>query len=126
YPDKIDKLIIMSPAATLVDDARIGTCMGINYNPNNIPKEIDFKNFRLNDWYFRTAKFINIYDTAKAFRGPVLAIHGEQDQVVNSYASRHYQAIYNNCKLYIIPESDHGLHINRNLVYKYILDFLKN
>ena len=126
YPDKIDKLVIMSPAATLVDDARIGTCMGINYNPNNIPKEIDFKDFKLNDWYFRTAKFINIFETAKAFRGPVLAIHGEQDQVVNNYVSRHYQAIYSNCKLYIIPESDHGLYINRNLVYKYILDFLKN
>lgn len=124
YPDKVDKLVIMSPAATLVDDARIGTCMGINYDPHNIPKKLDFNNFKLNDWYFRTAKFINIYDVARAFHGPVLALHGENDQIVNNYASRHYQAVLDNCEFHLIPNSDHGLHQNRDEVYKRVINFL--
>lgn len=124
YPDKVDKLVIMSPAATLVDDARIGTCMGVNYDPHHIPEKIDFKNFKLNDWYFRTAKFINNYDVAREFRGPVLALHGENDQVVNNYASRHYQAIFDNCEFHIISNSDHGLHQNRDEVYTRVVDFL--
>lgn len=124
YPDKVDKLVIMSPAATLVDDAKIGTCMGIDYDPNNIPEKLDFKDFKLNDWYFRTAKFVNNYDVAQAFRGPVLALHGENDKVVNNYASRHYQAIFDNCEFHLIPESDHGLHQNRDEVYKRVVEFL--
>lgn len=124
YPDKVSKLVIMSPAATLIDDAKIGTCMGIDYDPNHIPAKVDFKDFKLNDWYFRTAKFINIYDVARAFHGPVLALHGENDQVVNNYASRHYQAIFDNCEFHLIPDSDHGLHQNREDVYKRVVDFL--
>lgn len=124
YPDKVDKLVIMSPAATLVDDAKIGTCMGIDYDPNNIPEKLDFKDFKLNDWYFRTAKFVNNYDVAQAFRGPVLALHGENDKVVNNYASRHYQAIFDNCEFHLIPENDHGLHQNRDEVYKRVVEFL--
>lgn len=124
YPDKVDKLVIMSPAATLVDDALIGTCMGVDYDPNHIPGKIDFKDFKLNDWYFRTAKFVNNYDVARAFRGPVLALHGENDQVVNNYASRHYQAIFDNCEFHLIPGSDHGLHQNRDEVYTRVVNFL--
>ncbi|MBP2056874.1 pimeloyl-ACP methyl ester carboxylesterase [Lactobacillus colini] len=124
YPDKVAKLVIMSSAATLVDDARIGTCMGVNYDPNNIPEKVDFKDFKLNDWYFRTARFINNYDIAQAFRGPVLALHGENDQVVNNYASRHYQAIFDNCEYHLIKGSDHGLHQNRDEVYTRVVDFL--
>lgn len=124
YPDKVDKLVIMSPAATLVDDAKIGTCMGVDYDPVNVPAKIDFKDFKLNDWYFRTAKFINVYDVAQAFHGPVLALHGEKDMVVNNYASRHYEAIYDNCEFHLIPDSDHGLHQNREEVYERVVNFL--
>ncbi|WP_255409428.1 alpha/beta hydrolase [Lactobacillus sp. ESL0247] len=124
YPDKIDKLVLMSPAATLVDDARIGTCMGINYDPENIPKKLKFDGFSINDWYFRTAKFINIYKIAQAFHGPVLILHGENDKIVNNYAAIHYQAVLDNSKYYLIPGSDHGLHINRNEVYKHTIAFL--
>lgn len=124
YSYKVSKLVIMSPAATLVDDAKVGTCMGVDYDPNNIPPKIDFKDFKLNDWYFRTAKFINNYDVAQAFRGLVLALHGENDQVVNNYASRHYQAIFDNCEFHLISNSDHGLHQNLEEVYKRVVDFL--
>lgn len=124
YADKIDKLVIMSSAATLVDDARIGTCMGQEYDPKAVPDKLDFGDFKLNGWYFRTAKFINIYETAAAYHGPVLALHGENDEIVNNYASRHYQSIYDNCEFHLIPESDHGLHQNREEVYTRVIDFL--
>ncbi|GHV98379.1 alpha/beta hydrolase [Lactobacillus nasalidis] len=124
YADKISKLVLMSPAATLVDDARIGTCMGEEYDPNAVPDKLDFGDFKLNGWYFRTAKFINIYDTAAAYRGPVLVLHGEDDKIVNNYAGRHYQAIYDDCEFHLISGSDHGLHQNRDEVYDRVLNFL--
>ncbi|MDF4029977.1 alpha/beta hydrolase [Lactobacillus delbrueckii] len=124
YADKVDKLVIMSPAATLVDDARIGTCMGIDYDPNHVPAKLDFKDFKLNDWYFRTAKFINTFEVARNFHGPVLALHGSNDKVVNPYAVKHYQAILDNCEIHLIEGSDHGLHQGRDEVYSRVVDFL--
>lgn len=124
YNDLVDKLVIMSPAATLVDDAKIGTCMGVDYDPNNVPEKLDFKDFQLNGWYFRTAKFINVYETAKAFHSPVLALHGKNDKIVNPYASRHFEAVLDNCEYHLVPESDHGLHQNRAEVYDRVVNFL--
>ncbi len=114
----------MSPAATLVDDAKLGTCMGGDYDPERVPDKLDFNDFQLNGWYFRTAKFLNVYETAAAFHGPVLALHGEEDAIVNNYASQHYQAIYDDCEFHLIPGSDHGLHQKRQEVYDRVLDFL--
>ncbi|CCI84552.1 hydrolase, alpha beta domain protein [Lactobacillus pasteurii DSM 23907 = CRBIP 24.76] len=124
YNDLVDKLVIMSPAAALVDDAKIGTCMGVDYDPNNVPEKLDFKDFQLNGWYFRTAKFINVYETAKVFHGPVLALHSENDKIVNPYASRHFEAVLDNCEYHLVPESDHGLHQNRAEVYDRVVNFL--
>lgn len=124
YADKVDKLVIMSSAATLVDDARIGTCMGVDYDPDHIPEKINFKDFKLNDWYFRTAKFINMYDIARTYQGPTLILHGKKDKAVNNYASRHYYAVMPNSEFHLIPDSDHGLHQNRDKVYNRVVDFL--
>lgn len=124
YADKVDKLVIMSSAATLVDDARIGTCMGIDYDPHHIPEKIDFKDFKLNDWYFRTAKFINMYDVARTYQGPTLILHGAEDKIVNNYASRHYHAVIPNNEFHLIPDSDHGLHQNRDEVYTRVINFI--
>lgn len=124
YRDKIQKLVLMSPATTLVDDAKIGTCMGINYDPNNIPAKLDFGKFKLNDWYFRTAQFLNIYDVAQSYRKPVLILHGEKDKVVNNYASIRYHAIWPQSEIHLIAESDHGLHQNRQEVYNRVIKFL--
>lgn len=133
YADKVDKLVLMAPAAHLVDDAKRGRLFGVNYDPNHAPESVHLNmwerfhedDFDLNGWYFRTARFLNIYDVAQNFHGPVLAIHGEDDSIVNNYTSQHYQAIYDNCELHLIPDSNHGLQENRDMVYNYILDFLK-
>lgn len=124
YADQVDKLVLMSSAATLVDDARLGTCTGVDYDPNHVPNQVVFPEFNLNDWYFRTAKFINVYDVARTFSGPTLILHGEQDEVVNNYASQHFAAVMSNTELHLISGSDHGLHQNREEVYERVVDFL--
>lgn len=125
YPDKVDKLVLMSSAATLVDDAKLGTCMGVDYDPDKVPVELDFGDFKVNGWYFRTAKFINTYEVAANYQGPVLIIHGQDDQIVNNYASTRFHAIYKHSELHLIPESDHGLHQNRDEVYQLVTNFIQ-
>lgn len=124
YKEKIDKLVICSPAATLVDDARMGVCWGKNYDSDHVPAQVDMGKFKLNGWYFRTAKFINVFDVAREYEGRTLIIHGAKDEIVNNYVATHFHALMSNSNLKLIPKSDHNLHQNRELVYKAIVDFL--
>jgi len=43
YHEKIDKLVLMAPAATLKDDALKGSTQGYTYDPQNIPDELPIK-----------------------------------------------------------------------------------
>ena len=55
YPDLITKLVLMSPAATLIDDARLGICQGGVYDPHHIPNTVTVKQKTISGFYFRTA-----------------------------------------------------------------------
>ena len=125
YADKISKLVLLAPAATLVDDARLGKSQGETYDPHHIPDKLRIhQEWDLNGFYFRTAQFLNVYDVAQNFRGPVLDLHGAADKIINNYASRHYQAIYDNCEFHLIPNGDHGLHVGRDEVMSRVVNFL--
>lgn len=81
YRDVIDKLVLLAPAATLKDDALIGTCQGTTYDPNHIPDYVTVGGFKVGGDYFRTAQLLPIYETAQHYAGPVLMIHGLADTV---------------------------------------------
>ncbi|MEO5284928.1 alpha/beta hydrolase [Limosilactobacillus allomucosae] len=108
YPDAISKLVLMSPAATLVDDARLGICQGSIYNPHHIPDTITVNQKTIGGFYFRTAQLLPLYDIAKHFDGPVCLIHGTDDTIVNPSASLRYNDVYKNSILNLIPNCDHS------------------
>lgn len=111
YPDRISKLALLSPAATLVDDANKGQLQMANYDPNNVPDEIPLINdFVAGGFYVRTAKTLPIYEVAQHYEGPVLLVHAGNDQVVNEIASERYHAVYKNSSLHIIPGADHSFY----------------
>lgn len=126
YSDQIDKEVLINPAATLVDDARIGTCWGTNYDTEHIPDQIHLAPFTLKGFYFRTAKFLNIYETAAAFKKPALILTGSNDQIVNNYASRHYHAMLANSKFHILEGGNHNMDTVRKELDSKIIDFLTN
>lgn len=59
--------------------------------------------------YFRTAQLLPIYETAQHFAGPALIIHGLTDKVVSPEASRKYNVILPESKLYLMEGTDHKL-----------------
>ena len=125
YSDIISKEVLINPAATLVDDARIGTCWGTDYNPNHIPDKIKLQPFSLKSFYFRTAKFLNIYDVSKAFTNPSLILAGSDDEIVNNYASRHYHAILPQSQFFILKNGNHNMDKVRTKLDELIIKFLK-
>lgn len=109
YHEKIDKLVLMAPAATLKDDALKGNTQGFTYDPENIPDELPIKKgLTLGGFYLRTAQTMPIYEVARQYQGPVCLVHGLDDQVVDNIASKRYDDVYQNDKLNLLPHADHG------------------
>ncbi|APU72347.1 alpha/beta hydrolase [Companilactobacillus crustorum] len=115
YPDKIDKLALLAPAATLKDDALKGDTQGYTYDPHNIPDELPIKKgLVLGGFYLRTAQTLPIYEVAKEYRGPVCLIHGQKDTVVNNIASKRYDDVYGNDELHLLDDADHGFELGNS------------
>lgn len=124
YPDIISKEILINPAATLVDDAKLGTCWGVNYDPNHVPDKVKLDPFTLKSFYFRTAKHLNIYEVAQSFTNPALILTGSDDEIVNNYASKHYHAILTNNEFHLLENGNHNMDNVRDKLDKLVIDFL--
>lgn len=112
YPEKIAKLVLLAPAATLKDDALKGDTQGFTYDPNNIPDQLPIKKgLTLGGFYLRTAQTLPIYEVAQQYHGPVCLVHGLKDTVVNKIASTRYDDVYSNDTLHLLADADHGFEI---------------
>ncbi|HJF86379.1 MAG TPA: alpha/beta fold hydrolase [Companilactobacillus farciminis] len=129
YPEKIAKLALLAPAATLKDDALKGDTQGYTYDPKNIPDTLPIKKgLILGGFYLRTAQTLPIYEVASQYHGPVCLVHGLKDTVVNNIASKRYDDCYTNDKLHLLADADHGFEINNSrqevldIATKFMLD----
>ncbi len=107
YPDVIEKLVLMAPAATLKDDANKGTCMGETYDPHAIPDTIVALGNTIGGFYFRTGQTLPIYEWASHYTGPVCLIHGDADEIVNCSASKKFHETFRDSELNLVRGSDH-------------------
>lgn len=128
YPDVIKKLVLLAPAATLKDDAIMGTVMGTKYDTEHIPEVVSINNdtVQVGGKYFRIAKLLPIYEVTKNYKGAMLAIHGLKDVVVNPKASRRYKENMPSCELQIFENLDHGMDgEDHGKVIDKVVEFLK-
>ncbi|WP_066022043.1 MULTISPECIES: alpha/beta hydrolase family protein [Clostridium] len=107
YPNEINCIVQMAPAATLKDDAIIGTLMGTQYDPDNIPEYVNFWDKHLSSLYFSIAQCLPIYEMSSKYKGPVCLIHGTGDNIVSYNASKKYHEVYDNSQLHLIEGQDH-------------------
>lgn len=130
YPDIVDKLVLMYPAATLKDDALAGRMQGLSYDPHHIPEKQTWMSHHglveIGDFYFRTAQSLPIYEVAKRYGGPVLLLHGNADQIVPAQASERYLPGYNKPEYHVIDGGDHGFHDknSRKQALEYVTSFI--
>ncbi|MDO4466935.1 MAG: alpha/beta hydrolase [Bacillota bacterium] len=125
FKDQIEALVLMAPAAALKDDAINGTCMGIKYDPYNVPAFVNLHDmFKLGGEYIRTAQTLPIFEVAGLYEGPVCLIHGKSDEVVNYKYSEKYHEVYKNSELHLVEGEDHNIKIHREDCFQIVLDFL--
>lgn len=80
--ERISRLVLMSPAAVLRDNALDGIMFGIRFDPNDIPEYISVFGHRVGYAYLQTAQSLPIYETTAQYTGPVCIIHGTEDSIV--------------------------------------------
>lgn len=114
YREIIKKLAMLAPAATMKDDAQVGSCFGTPYDKVNVPDYFPVQNdrgehFQVGGLYFRIARTLPIYDTTSMFKGKTLIIHGTNDDVVGVDGAKKYTEYMPDAELVLIDGENHGL-----------------
>ena len=100
-------LIPLSPAAMIPEICRRGEMLGIPFDPDNIPEEIAFDGRTLGGNYMRVAQTIRVEDAIDRYDGPVLIVHGDDDESVPVQVGIDAANRYKNGTLALIPGDDH-------------------
>ena len=124
--DVIKGLIPLSPAWMIPEEARKGTLLGQNFDPNHIPDLLPaWEENGLKGNYVRVAQMIHVEEAIDRFTGPVLIVHGDQDEVVPvEYAAKAAKK-YKDCKLVLIQGDTHCYDYHLDQVLEAVKDWLK-
>ena len=122
-PDDFKAIIPLSPAWMIPETARNGSVLGVNFDPQHIPEKLSFDDRELSGDYIRVAQTIHVEDEIARYNGPVLIIHGDDDEAVPySYGVKAAQ-MYKNAKLVTIHGDDHCYTRHLDEVSKAIKEF---
>ncbi|MCR4650153.1 MAG: lysophospholipase [Lachnospiraceae bacterium] len=107
YPDTIKALIPLSPAWMIPENARKGEMLGMAFDPDHIPDKLACWDHELSGDYLRTARMLHVEDEIARYHGPVLVIHGKEDEAVPYEVGRLASELYENARLVTIEGADH-------------------
>ncbi|MCR5592108.1 MAG: lysophospholipase [Lachnospiraceae bacterium] len=125
-PDRIKAILPLSPAWMIPEAARAGEMLGEKVDPVNIPDEfIQDGEHLLSGNYIRVAQTIHVEDEIARYDGPVLIVHGDEDESVPYEYGVKAAKMYKNAKLVTIAGDDHCYDHHLDLVTGAITDFLK-
>ena len=107
-PDDFKAIIPLSPAWMIPEDARNGSVLGTSFDPQHIPEVIvSTDDWELGGDYIRVAQTIHVEDEIARYNGPVLIIHGDDDEAVPYSIAPKAAGLYKNAKLITIAGDDH-------------------
>ena len=109
--DEISRLIMISPALCIPDDARRGCLGGASYDPADVPDWIDCEKTLLGRAFHDGVVAMDPFLKLAEYRGPVFLLHGLNDQTVNySYAIRARESYKTGqCHLQLVRDLGHNM-----------------
>ena len=124
-PDRIAGLILRAPAFMIPEGARSGKLLGETFDPDHIPDSVPtIKGLTLGGNYIRVAQTIHAEDAIDRFHGPVLILHGGDDDVVPVSCSEDAAKRYRNCELAVIPGENHSFEFRQDQMRELIRNWL--
>ncbi|MER2144029.1 MAG: alpha/beta fold hydrolase [Eubacteriales bacterium] len=124
--DVIRGLIPLSPAWMIPEIARKGELLGERFDPDHIPEKLHgLHELDLDGNYARVAQTIHVEEAIDRYRGPVLIVHGDEDESVPVEYGIRAAERYNNAKLVLIEGDDHCYDRHLDQVVAAVQDWLR-
>lgn len=125
--DVVKALIPLSPAYVIIKGAKEGELLGQPFDPVNIPDElISWDGLTLSGNYIRVAQTIDLEGAIAKYKGPVLLVHGDEDEAVPVEFSIEAAKKFANARLELIKGDDHCYDRHLNQVTDVVKDFIMN
>lgn len=124
--DRIRGIIPLSPALSIPDGCRRGTLFGQHFDPYHVPDRFWIDDVKwVDDNYIRTMQAIDTEKAIMAFEGPVLLVHGTEDETVPFSCSERAAELYKNAKLVPVEGDDHCYDRHPEVVTDAVTRFLR-
>ena len=125
--DVVKALIPLSPAYVIIKGAKEGELLGQPFDPVNIPDElISWDGLTLSGNYIRVAQTIDLDGAIAKYTGPVLLVHGDEDEAVPVEFSIEAAKKFANARLELIKGDNHCYDRHLDQVTDVVKDFLMN
>ncbi len=123
--DRLKAIVPMSPAVCIPENALRGNSLGASFDPEHIPDEVVFPDGKvLCGDYFRIAQMLPVREAAQRYNGPVLIIHGDEDESVPLQASQEILKDFADARLKVISGDDHCYNYHLDKVLAGVTEFL--
>jgi len=117
-PEVFKAAIPLSPAVMITEAARNGASFGYGFAPDHIPDEINVNSEqKVSGNYLRAAQMLDVDYAISRYKGPVLIVHGSEDEAVPVIYAKTAAEKYSDARLVIIEGDDHcfNYHLDRML-----------
>ncbi len=123
-PETFRGILPLSPALSLLTGARNGRLLGVDFDPDHIPDTFEYAGMPLRGTYVRVAQTLYAEPVFSRFKGPVLLIHGDEDELVPFQDSVEAVKLYEHAKLVRIAGDTHGYDFHLDQVTEAVKAFL--
>ena len=124
-PDDFKAVMPLSPAMMVPEGARKGELLGRRFDPEHVPDEIYVNaEQKVSGNYIRAAQLIDLDSAISRYHGPVLIVHGDEDEAIPVRVSEDAAAKYSNAELVVIPGDDHCYNYHLDQVLEAVRAFL--
>jgi len=124
--DRIAGLILRAPAFMIPECAREGNMLGVVFDPERVPDRVKvIKGLELEGNYIRVAQTIHPEEAVARFKGPVLILHGDLDDIVPPEDSEKAAKLYTNAELVVIRGETHHFDMHPEEMQEIIRNWLR-
>ena len=122
--DELTAILPLSPGLRIWDGAKTGEFLGNSFDPASGSVEITLGDQKCGPEYIQTAQLLPVEEAIALYTGPVLIVHGDEDELVDySYATWTAER-YANCKLATIEGANHGYDGHLEEAVEAVVNFL--
>ncbi|MDC7300635.1 MULTISPECIES: alpha/beta hydrolase [Agathobacter] len=122
----IKALIPLSPAIVITDRAKHGELLGLQFDNEHIPDEVEsWDGRKLSGNYLRVARTIDVDAAIAQYSGPVLIVHGDEDEAVPVTYGIEAAKKYANATLKLIAHDNHCYDYHLDQVTAAVKEFLQ-